>query len=85
MLTLLPELNLFPQLVTDSFTGGPCKSEFILWDSCIQELKEDADLNICFPHTVKLMECMRKEEYYDIMNVGNSYSYAVAKEEAGKE
>ena len=27
------------------------------------------------------MECMRKEEYYDIMNVGNDYTYAAAQEE----
>ena len=70
---------------TYSITGGPCKSEFIPWDNCIQELKEDSDLNVCFPHTVKLMECMRKEEYYDIMNVGNDYTHAAAQEEAQKE
>ena len=61
--------------------GGPCKAEFITWDNCVQELKEDGDLNTCFPHTVKLMECMRKEEYYDIMNVGSDYTHAVAQED----
>jgi len=27
------------------------------------------------------MECMRKEEYYDITNVGNDYTHAVAQED----
>jgi hypothetical protein len=55
--------------------GGPCKEQFLVWDACVQGMKEDEDLSTCFPVTVKMMECMRNFEYYDIMTV-NSGKYS---------
>jgi hypothetical protein len=57
--------------------GGPCKEQFLVWDACVQGMKEDDDLSTCFPVTVKMMECMRNYEYYDIMTV-NSAKYGSA-------
>jgi hypothetical protein len=62
--------------------GGPCKEQFLVWDECVQGMKEDDDLSVCFPATVKMMECMREFEYYDIMTV-NSGKYAEAAAAAG--
>jgi len=50
--------------------GGPCKTEFLKWDECIQGMKDDEDLSKCFSDTVKMMNCMRQHEYYDIMTAG---------------
>lgn len=50
--------------------GGPCKDEFIAWDSCIGNLKEDQELTECFEPTKAMMKCMQQHEYYDIMTAG---------------
>lgn len=53
--------------------GGPCKEEFIVWDTCLKALKEEDELHTCFPATKAMMTCMRKYEYYDIMVAGTDY------------
>ena len=50
--------------------NGPCKSQFVLWDECVQSLASNEDLKICQRKTVDMMECMQRHEYYDIMTVG---------------
>lgn len=68
--------------------GGPCKSEFLKWDECVQGMKDDEDLSKCFSDTVKMMNCMRQHEYYDIMTAGTesklSQANAVAAAESGE-
>lgn len=51
--------------------GGPCKEQFLLWDACVQGMKEEDDLSVCFPVTVDMMKCMRNYEYYDIMTANS--------------
>jgi hypothetical protein len=47
--------------------GGPCKAEFIAWDVCINNLKEDQDVRVCYEATAQMMACMQQHEYYDPM------------------
>ena len=54
--------------------GGECKDQFLEWDECMSKLKEEDDVRICYGQTAKMMECMKKHEYYDIMVAGTSYS-----------
>jgi hypothetical protein len=53
--------------------GGPCKEEFIAWDSCLKSLAEEDDLHSCFSVTKTMMQCMKKHEYYDIMIAGTDF------------
>ena len=52
--------------------SGPCKEPFLVWDACVQGIKEDGDVTECFPSTVEMMKCMREYEYYDIMTANSS-------------
>jgi len=61
--------------------GGPCKEQFLVWDACVQNMSEDDDLSVCFPPTLKMMECMRQYEYYDIMTANSESKMAAAKGE----
>ena len=47
--------------------GGPCKDEFIVWDACIQGLKDGEDVKACYEPTASMMGCMQSHEYYDPM------------------
>jgi len=54
--------------------AGPCKSEFVAWDTCINGLKEDEDVKVCYEATAQMMACMQQYEYYDPMT-SNSQKY----------
>ena len=56
--------------------GGPCKAQFLEWDACVQGMSEDDDLSVCFQPTLKMMECMRKYEYYDMMTANSESKMA---------
>ena len=58
--------------------AGPCKDEFLGWDSCVNGLGEDGDLSVCMNATMAMMRCMRKYEYYDIMTAGTGEKWAAA-------
>lgn len=69
--------------------AGPCKAQFLEWDKCVGSVNLDDEKEVsggvdvpCFPETVKMMECMRKYEYYDIMttNMAEKYANALAGE-----
>jgi hypothetical protein len=47
--------------------GGPCRSEFIAWDACIQGLSDGEDIKKCYEVTATMMTCMQEHEYYDPM------------------
>ena len=51
--------------------GGPCRDQFIEWDSCVQGVEKGGDMQKCFKHTLGMMECMRQFEYYDIMSANS--------------
>eukprot|EP01040_Poterioochromonas_malhamensis_P002362 gene2362-2509_t len=69
--------------------GGPCKDDFITWDSCIGNLKEDQELTECFEATKAMMKCMQQYEYYDIMTAGTDYGkleqYDAVKDQGDKD
>lgn len=50
--------------------AGPCRTQFINWDKCVESMQDESELRKCFPDTVHMMRCMRKHEYYDIMVAG---------------
>jgi len=54
--------------------AGPCKLEFVAWDTCINGLKEDEDVKVCYEATAQMMACMQGYEYYDPMT-SNSQKY----------
>lgn len=54
--------------------AGPCKEEFLEWDACVQSADEESLHTKCFPTTCKMMNCMKKHEYYDIMTAGTDFS-----------
>lgn len=47
--------------------GGPCREQFVEWDTCINGLKEDEDIKMCYEATAQMMACMQQYEYYDPM------------------
>eukprot|EP01038_Epipyxis_sp_PR26KG_P007985 gene7985-10828_t len=49
---------------------GPCKSDFEIWDKCMQNIQGDDDLTKCFDVTMTMMRCMKQYEYYDVMVAG---------------
>lgn len=55
--------------------GGQCKDEFLSFDACILNVnkREDGDISECSDVTKKMLDCMKKYEYYDIMTAGSSY------------
>jgi hypothetical protein len=53
---------------------GPCKPEFLDWDTCMKSLQPGQEVTVCFDATTKMMRCMRKYEYYDIMTAGTDFS-----------
>lgn len=53
--------------------GGPCKDEFLAWDTCLKDLEENQELTDCFPQTKFMMKCMQQYEYYDIMTAGTDF------------
>jgi hypothetical protein len=44
-------------------------------------MSEEDNLSVCFPPTLKMMECMRQYEYYDIMTANSESKMAAAKGE----
>ena len=60
--------------------SGQCKSQFVLWDECVQSLSSNEDVKICQRKTVDMMECMQGHEYYDIMTVGTQAKMEKMKE-----
>lgn len=56
---------------------GPCRTEFLAWDSCLDKLeKENLEMSACMSTTMVMMGCMRQHEYYDIMTAGTHEKYA---------
>jgi hypothetical protein len=56
---------------------GPCRTEFLAWDSCLDRLeKENLEMSVCMNTTMTMMSCMRQHEYYDIMTAGTHEKYA---------
>jgi len=54
--------------------AGPCREEFIAWDTCVQGATEDDLHNKCFKLTCNMMRCMKNHEYYDIMSAGTDFA-----------
>eukprot|EP01032_Pedospumella_encystans_P031802 gene31802-35897_t len=54
--------------------AGPCREEFIAWDTCVQGATEGDLHNKCFKLTCNMMRCMKNHEYYDIMSAGTDFA-----------
>jgi len=65
--------------------AGPCRQEFIDWDTCVQGATEDDLHTKCFKLTCSMMKCMKKHEYYDIMCAGTDFTRLEAAEKDADE
>lgn len=54
--------------------AGPCREEFVTWNTCIKGVQSDEELQSCFEVTAAMMRCMRAHEHYDIMSAGMDFS-----------
>ena len=60
--------------------AGPCRQQFIDWDTCVQGATEDDLHTKCFKLTCAMMKCMKNHEYYDIMSAGTDFTRLEAAE-----
>lgn len=65
--------------------AGPCRQQFIDWDTCVQGATEDDLHTKCFKLTCSMMKCMKNHEYYDIMSAGTDFTRLEAAEKDADE
>ncbi len=53
--------------------AGACKSFFEGWEQCLESIGPEEEITKCVGATVKMMRCMKNDEYYDIMTAGTDY------------
>lgn len=53
--------------------AGQCADEYVRWDGCIKQLREDQGVNECFGHFVEMMRCMQAHSHYDIFTAGTDF------------